>query len=172
MQDLLQMAREPAAAPAMASSPSHQTQHHARRRRCSKPLSEIRPARARSLAHRPMSSSLLRLLSLRRWRLPAPPACKSPPTTTPFRASRNATEKIPSEPVPLWRGVDATCHERQRSIEHSTRAVAAAPVPIQTWLPPQTQTLVPLAAKAPSFSRAGGSCCCGTDASARQRQLS
>src|SRR5688500_9845702 len=67
---------------------------------------------------------------------------------------------------PAGSGVAAAVQVRPPSLERSTRAVAAAPVPSQTcragWVAPDapdtgTVRFVPLAANAPSFGSAGGS---------------
>ncbi len=58
---------------------------------------------------------------------------------------------------PASSGVFATAHVRPPSLDRSTRASLAAPVPTQTWFGAATVTFVPLAAKKPSFGSAGGS---------------
>src|SRR6187551_1598168 len=64
-------------------------------------------------------------------------------------------EYAPALP-PERSGVSEICHEAPRSVERSTRDFGPAPVANHTRLEPFTATLVPLAAKAPSFASAGG----------------
>ena len=71
---------------------------------------------------------------------------------TPCCASRNAIEKMPVA-CPVATGVAAMAHVRPPSDDRSTRD---AVVPIHTCSRPNIATLVPLAAKAPSPGRAGG----------------
>src|SRR5262245_15105345 len=73
----------------------------------------------------------------------------------PCSGSLNAIEKMPAD-GPEATGVRATLHVRPPSLERSTRDSAAAPVAIQTWFGRTTATFVPLAAKKPSLSSAGG----------------
>src|SRR5207342_603155 len=80
----------------------------------------------------------------------------SPPTTTPFRASLNATEKIPAAEPPAWSGVSATRQVRPRSVDRNTRARSPPPVPIQTFDVACTVSQVPLAANAASPGNTGG----------------
>jgi hypothetical protein len=66
------------------------------------------------------------------------------------------------EDGPEASGVPASAQVRPPSLERSTRDSLAAPVPTQTWFGGSTATLVPLAAKKPSFGSAGGSAAAGT----------
>src|SRR5882672_5928445 len=59
-------------------------------------------------------------------------------------------------------GVSAIVQDAPPSVVRRTRQRVEAPVPIHAWSRPNTATLVPLPAKAPSFESAGGNLSGGT----------
>ncbi len=61
-------------------------------------------------------------------RPPCSGCLKSPPTATPCRESRKATEKIPEDEEPAMMGVAETLQFWPRSEDRNTRAVFAPPV--------------------------------------------
>ena len=80
----------------------------------------------------------------------------TPPKAAPLLASRKASEAMPAVGVPPTIGVSATVQDRPRSVVFMTRAEASAPVPTHAVPSPCVTRQVPLAAKLPSPSLAGG----------------